>query len=408
MKKQDLEEIQAKKLRTITKFAYDYVPYYHHLFDSAGTRTEDIKCMKDLQKIPFTEKEDVQRSHYQMIANGINPAECQMVTTTGSTGKPLTIFCGEAEEDYRAALWRFPPQECGLFFGESLVSINALKEQSFVKPRFSLPLLMRTGQVSLFNSVERIVEILREMKPEAIRTYPSLLRILAKHVMEKEVSRIQPKLIFSIGEMLSQERRQLVQKAFGTSINEVYSCAEFGTMAFECNEHSGLHMITEPCILEFLREGEPVGPGEEGEIVITGLYNHVMPLIRYKIGDIGIPTAERCSCGRGFPLLRKIVGRNDGFLVLPSDTIVSARNINPMEGIHGILQYQTIQERKDRFLVKVIKGEDFGENTVVQIRKVIRAGCLGQDVNIDIEIVDEIPRERTGKIRTVISRVALP
>lgn len=412
MRKQDLERIQLKKLRMMIKYAYDYVPYYHELFNSVKIKPEDIKCKRDLQKIPLTNKEDIQRNYLRIIAREIDLAKCGMVSTTGSTGKPLKIFFDDMVDNHSCALWRYVFLECGLYFGDTLVNIYALSGRSYVKPRFSLRhararAYMKKADVSLYNPISENIEIVEKIGPDAIYTYPSVLAILAKHVAEEKISKIRPKLIFTIAETVTQHCRKLVQEAFGVNVNDIYGSAEFERLAFECNEHTGLHIIPD-CVLEFLKEGEAVNFGEEGEIVVTGLYNYVMPLIRYGIGDVGVPSDERCSCGRGFPLIKTILGRTDDFLVLPSGTNISPRNINVIENVPGILQYQTVQEKRDRFVVKVVKGEEFGENTINQIKEIIKAGCLGEDVTVDVKIVDKIPKERTGKIRTIISKVNRP
>lgn len=412
MRKQDLEKIQLKKLRTMIKYAYDYVPHYHELLNSAKIKPEDIKCKRDLQKIPLTSKEDIQRNYLRIIARGIDLAKCSMVSTTGSTGKPLKIFYDDIIDNHSCALWRYVFLECGLYFGDTLVDIHALSGRPYVKPLFSLRqararAYMKKAEVSLYNPMSRNIEILEKIRPDAIYTFPSVLAILGKAVAEEEISEIRPKLVFTIAETVTQHCRKIVQEAFGVNINDIYGSAEFERLAFECNEHTGLHIIPDS-VLEFLKEGEAVNFGEEGEIVVTGLYNYVMPLIRYRIGDVGVPSDERCNCGRNFPLIRTVVGRTDDFLVLPSRTIISPRNINVIEDVPGILQYQTVQEKTDRFVVKVVKGEGFGEDTINQIKEIIRAGCLGEDVTVDVKIVDEIPKERTGKIRTIISKVNQP
>ena len=411
MRKQDLERIQLKKLRMMIKYAYDYVPYYHELFDSARIKPKDIKCLKDLQKIPLTDKKAVQKDYSRMIARGMDLANCYMVSTTGSTGRPLKIFYDDIVDNHRCALWRYVFLECGLYPRDTLVFIHALGRKSYVKPRFSAKhaharAYMKLADLSLYNPINENIEILERIGPDAIYTYPSVLAILAKHVLEEKISKIRPKLIFTIAETVTPHCRKIVQ-AFGVDISDIYGSAEFERMAFECNEHTGLHVMPD-CVLEFLKEGEAVNFGEEGEIVVTGLYNYVMPLIRYKIRDVGVPSDERCSCGRNFPLIKTLVGRTDDFLVLPNGTIISPRNINVIENIPGILQYQTVQEKRDRFVVKVMKGEKFGEDTINQIKEIIKAGCLGEDITVDVKIVDKIPKERTGKIRTIISKVNRP
>jgi phenylacetate-CoA ligase len=130
-----------------------------------------------------------------------------------------------------------------------------------------------------------------------------------------------------------------------------------------------------------------------------------MPLIRYKLGDIGTFTHEECDCGRGFPLIKSIEGRTDDFLILPSGRKISPRVINVIEDIPGVSRYKTIQETKNRIVVNLVKGEGFSEKTIYEINKHIKAGCLGEDVEVDVKLVKELPLEKRGKLRAVVSNV---
>lgn len=412
MRQPDLEKVQMKRLRRIIKYAYDHVPYYHELLKSVRVKPDNIMCLQDLQKIPITTKEDVQKNYSKIIPKAIDLSNCAMVTTTGSTGKPMKVFYNDTTDNNSCALWQYVFFECGLYFTNTLADINSSIDISYRPPRFSIRrtsarAYMKKADLSLYNPVNKNIEILERIQPDAIYTFPSILTLLAEHLREKNDSKIRAKLIFTIGETVTQYCRKTVREAFGVDINDIYGSAEFERMAFECNEHAGLHILPD-CVLEFLSEGEAVESGEEGKIIATGLYNYVMPLIRYRIGDVGIPINDHCCCGRSFPLVKKILGRTDDFIVLPSGTVISPRSINVIETVHGILHYQTIQCTKDRFLVKVVTTEGFGQNSINQIEEIIKKGCFGEDIKVDVKIVDELPRERTGKLRAVISNVKQP
>jgi phenylacetate-CoA ligase len=206
---------------------------------------------------------------------------------------------------------------------------------------------------------------------------------------------------------------------FGLELFETYGSVEFGNLAFGCNEHCGLHMITNSALIEFVDEnGEWVYPGEQGEIVVTGFLNYVMPFIRYRIGDLGIPTNEKCACGRSWPLVKSIQGRINDYLVLPLGKKFSwlylIRIIRAIlydkifkESEFTISQYQIIQDRKDRITLKIVKGREFNPEILEWIRKSMEREFdkLGERLEVTIEIVDEIPMERTGKRRLFISKV---
>ena len=118
---------------------------------------------------------------------------------------------------------------------------------------------------------------------------------------------------------LGAQRRPLraqIEHAFQAECFDDYSTFEFHHVAYECPRHR-YHLAADNVAVEFVRDGRPARPGEEGEILLTGLTNNAMPLIRYAIGDVGVPGDEICPCGRGFPTMQLIQGRVDDFVVLP-------------------------------------------------------------------------------------------
>jgi phenylacetate-CoA ligase len=187
----------------------------------------------------------------------------------------------------------------------------------------------------------------------------------------------------------------------------IYGAQEFGRFAFECEEHSGYHIVTDNVAVEFVNGKESMNFGDNGEVIITDLNNNIMPLIRYKLGDIAIPLKKTCCCGRGLPLIKEIEGREDDYLILPSGRRISPRNINVLEDIPGISAYRTIQEAKDRFVVKLVKGYEFSEKTIQVVKQRIEMGVLGEKVEVSVELVTELPKERTGKMRAVLSNCRL-
>lgn len=122
-------------------------------------------------------------------------------------------------------------------------------------------------------------------------------------------------------------------------------------------------------------------------------------------GLFASPSPNRCNCSRRFPMIKKIDGRQDDFLTLPSGKKISPRMINVIEHNPGIKEYQTIQVSKESFVVKLVKDKQFSEKTVSEIQKQIMIGCLGETVKVEVELVDRIHREKTGKRRAVVSKV---
>jgi phenylacetate-CoA ligase len=406
LKEDELRKIQEYKLRKIIDHTYKNVPFYYDLFKSANLKASDIQTTDDLKKIPIISKKDVQKNYpNRIISKNIDLNECHFLSTSGSTGRPLKVCYDKKCRYFRGSVNLFIFFELGLKFYDKLVTI---RDDSFeIKETWYNKLgILRKKNISVFDYQENILKKLSELKPDVIYTYPSILSLLGKAIEEENNFPVSSKLILTTGEFLTDSSRKNLSSIFNSQINSIYSTIEFGHLAFECKEHSGYHIITDNAIIEFVKDGHDIKAGERGEVIVTTLQNYAMPLIRYRLGDIATLSNTKCSCGRGFPLIKQIEGREDDFLILPSGRKISPRMINVIEHIPGIKEYKTIQETKELFVVKLIKNDEFSERTISEVKKQIMTGCLGEKVAVEVEIVDELPKERTGKKRAVVSKVS--
>ena len=181
---------------------------------------------------------------------------------------------------------------------------------------------------------------------------------------------------------------------------------ECGNIAWECGRHEGYHINIDSLVVEIVNNGKPAKPGEEGEVVITNLDSYAMPLIRYRIKDIAVGGESLCSCGRRLPLLRRIEGRSDDRVVLSNSTIVSPYELKyHLESVPGILQFRVIQEKTNQFVLQLKIEQNFTKGTVTRKATKEMTRILGHQSHIEIQIVDEILRDPSGKIRSVISNV---
>jgi len=406
---QELKKIQLKRLKAIVTHAYYKVPYYHKILNSVKIKPGQIRNLEDLQKIPMTTKSDVQSNHSKIISNNVDLNKCTVNSTSGSTGTPLKVIVDPEARYYSIALLQYAFFECGLKLRDKLVSLEVhLKNgKSMLKPPSGIGFLGKTC-ISCMNTIQENIRLLKKIKPDALYIYPSVLWQLAKEIKNRNAFEINPKLVFSHAETLTPRCIHLVNSTFDTSIHNLYGSAEFNRLAFQCNRHSGLHMITDGAVIEIIKNGENVDHDELGEIVVTGLYNYAMPLIRYRIGDVGVTTDESCDCGRSWPLIKRIEGRSDDFLILPSGQPISPLNlVNAMdpEYVKGVMQYQIVQEKRDFFLVKVVVNQDFNREEISIIQKRIQLRCLGEEINVDVQVVNEIAKDKTGKFRIIVSKV---
>lgn len=408
---EELKKERFKKLKAIIKHAYNYVPYYHRLLSSANIKPDDIKNHEDIRKIPPVSRRDIQKDHQDFIVKGIEELNLPSHFTSGSTGIPLKII-----EDYSlvhvshaGALGLYTFLECGAKLSDKFVLISG-RAHSMTRSREYVRLLGNIPIVTIpWIPHERLNNILRQLNPDVIWIYPSVLFQLANY----DVSGISPRLIITQGEMVTPDLRVLVEKMFGSEFFETYGSVEFGHLAFECDEHYGLHILTNGAFIEFVDEdGEYVSSGEQGEIIVTGLWNYTMPLIRYRIEDLGIPTDEKCPCGRSWPLIKDIQGRKSDLIILPSGMKIGLAPFYRYiyeefeKNVFSISQYQIIQDRKDRIIFKVVKGREFDHKVLERIKNNLELhfARMGENLDIATQVVKEIPAERSGKRRILISK----
>jgi len=407
LKTSELEELQAKKLRAIVKHAYDNTEFYHRKFKDAGIRPEDIKRVEDLEKVPFTTKEELrEHSTGSILAKGVDLKKCLVTETSGSTGIPTKVVYDEAANDFSKAVNLRSHLENGLRIRSRWVVFgdphHFQKQKWFQKLRIFSPMW-----VSYIDTVDEQMSRLCKFKPDVLGGYPSSIRLLAKAIEEHGIEDIKPKTVFGTAELLDNETRKYINSVFDVEMVDHFGCVELNRTAWECGEHVGYHIDIDAVVMEFIRDEEIVSAGERGEIVYTGLYNYAMPLIRYRVGDIGIPSDEVCPCGRGLPLMKIVEGRTDSFMQAPNGRIVPPLIwANTMRHIPGVGQFKAIQERKDLIRILLVKTDEFTQRTIDQIEADIK-DVMGEDMNVETEIVEEIPKDKSGKVRAAVSKVKI-
>jgi len=403
-----LQETQNKKLRAITKHAYEHVPFYRRKFAAAGVGPEDIKSVEDLYKVPMTTKAEIQANPFNdILANNMNTNNSVQGTTSGSTGRPLTVIIDQKAEDFRLALWDRAYLENGLRVRDKMAIIQDPRNFPRSKRWVERLKILRREQISTFDDASSQMRILETFRPKILKGYSSSLAILADFCKNKKQN-ISPRFIFTGAELLLDRDRELISSVFGCDVLDYYGSTEFSLLAWECQNHMGYHMNTDSTVIEFVNNGNKVDNGKRGEIVCTSLVNYAMPLIRYRIGDVGIPLEERCSCGRSLPLLKMLEGRADDFLTTLDGRIISPTIFSPypFKSLRGINQFKVIQERRDKLTIQIATEPDFPEDGHIQeeARKEI-VKIFGEGMKVDFQILERIDIDPSGKLRKIVSHV---
>jgi len=410
----DLVELQNKRLRAIVKNAYDSVPFYHKKFDSVCVKPEEINSVQDLCKLPVVSKDEIRRNSESMVSDAFDSDRLRVLSTSGSTGQPMRILISKDEDSYRKAKHLRANFSCGHKPFDRWSTVTSPSHFSEISRFQKILGFYAPDFVSVFWDSDRQISAIKAFNPDVLDGYSSSLSLLAREVQKKEIRGISPKAIFGGAELLDDASRKIVEDVFAAPLYDQYATIEFERMAWQCPEKSGYHIDADSVLIEFLDEKRnEVSPGETGEIVCTSLFNYAMPLIRYSVGDIGVPSDEECTCGRKLPIMSKIEGRSDSVLLLPHDRSLSPRALTVAIGkfkfSKNIEQFHVVQKRIDHFEVQ-IKTDDNPESRAIlerelpsHFRKTLN---LDDEVTFETNFVDVIKPGKTGKLAIISSELS--
>jgi phenylacetate-CoA ligase len=238
---------------------------------------------------------------------------------------------------------------------------------------------------------------------------------LAKEAQSRGLETIRPRIMFGSSESIDSTSIRFMEEVFHAPFYDQFGCSEVDRTAWQCPEKLGYHMDVDSVITQFVDDqGQEVGPGERGEIVYTSLFNYSMPLIRYAVGDVGVPSDETCPCGKVLPLMKTVEGRTDSLLRLPHGRVLSPVTIigamDVFDLFNQIDEYRVVQKKVDLIRIYIHrKAGSIAENLFRERFVEYFADSLGIDlaeVNIEVEFVDEIPIGTGGKHRAIISEVS--
>lgn len=401
----ELTHIQNTKLRRLINHAYENVRFYRDMFQKIGLHPEDIKSVDDIHKIPIIDKNDFhQRPYSDLLDKRIrDKGQLIPINTSGSSGLSLRFYIDRNHDQFRKAQYLRPYLTNGRKPWDKLVRLinTDIPKQKW----FQRMGLLADYYVYSDSNLDRQLNSIITTKPAIIQGFGSCLALLASKILEDNITITTPRLIFTDSELLTAKMRYTIEKGFNTEVIDIYGTFETDNIAYECKKHEGYHIATDCVIMEFIKDGKSVKSGEEGEIVCTILDNRSMPFIRYNLHDIGSYSNKPCTCGRTLPLMSMIDGRSDDYAIYKNGLMKSPRNFlglfDPL--VKYLHEYQITQERVNKFTVRVVPNNSFNE----RIEQKIKENLLKEfpDSQINIKLVDEIQRDKSGKFRAFISKV---
>ena len=408
----DAERITALQLTRLRELLLDvaaHVPYYRETFAQIGFDPGAVQSVADLSRLPFLTK-GVIRANTEKLKHA-NARGLSRFNTGGSSGEPLIFFIGDKRVSYDvAAKWR-ATRWWGVDIGDPEIVVWGspieLGKQDRIKQVRDR--LMRTQLLPAFEmseaKLDQFIATIRSVKPRMLFGYPSALTHIAKHAQKRNVTMtdLGIKVAFVTSERLYYEQRSTIGEVFGCKVANGYGGRDAGFIAHECPE-GNMHLTADDIVVEIVDEqGQVLPAGQAGEIVVTHLSTNDFPFIRYKTGDIGVLGSAVCKCGRGLPILQDIQGRSTDFVVASDGTVMHGLSlIYILRDLAGVKAFKVIQESRALTRVLVVTENGFPSNANQQIIDGFKRR-LGQDVSVVVELVDNIPAEKSGKFRYIIS-----
>ena len=317
-----IRDLQNNKLRHMIRHAYETSGFYRDLMEGAGVKPGDILTTEDLARIPSVTKDDIQKNFNGILSRKYDLHDCLMRTTSGSSGKMLRVIWDNFNLMSRFQLY---------YRAYTMIGYTPFKKLLFFLPEVEDPGftfgLFRQKGMTLQHPFEDVRDFLLKYRPHILSIYPSYAADLAQCMTTEDIKKIGVEAICLNSEMILDKDRKLIEQKYNCPVYEEYSCVETGVIASMCRNH-GMHIYSDNVIVEILdSRGNPVSPGERGEVTLTALNSFAMPFIRYRIGDISSLKNEKCSCGGHMPLMGKIEGRKDDYFLMPGNVRVPAWRI---------------------------------------------------------------------------------
>ena len=385
-----LEELQLIRLKQTVRQAYKNIPFYKESFSKLHIAPKDITSLKDIQKLPFTTREDL-REHYPFGMLAVPKEQViRLHTSSGTTGKPKAIFFSKKDVDRAAELIA----RCLIMTG---IKKDDVLQNMMTYGLFTGALVMHYGaeKVGVLvipagpGNTKRQIALMQDFRTTTLHVTPSYALYLASVIHNEGLDPKKDLFLrraYMGSEPYSEETRIKIETSLGIDVYNSYGLSEMNGpgVAFECMEKNGMHLWEDNFIMELIDPdtGEKVPAGEKGELVLTTLYREAMPILRYRTRDIVTIIPGKCRCGRTHRRISRIIGRSDDMIIIRGVNIFPQQIERVLMGIKAVAQnYQIVLEAYDQMTVRV------------EISRELFDGKVDHLVNLQNEITEKLRSE---------------
>lgn len=415
---QVLRERQRRQLQLTVNYAREHSPLYQRLYRDKG----DLSSLSwnTWLTLPVVTRAELQAAGDEWPCKSTPPDHGDILHhfTSGSSGRPLHAsstrlsYLMKLATVLRNHSWARRDTSQKIAFIQETESNEAMPHHDGWQA--SLNNIIESGAsltISIHADVNEQLAQLQAFQPSYLIAYPSVLLALAQHCLNNNITLPFLRQIGSMGEVLEDRCREMVYEAWQVDIIDAYSAKEVGAIALQCPEHTHLHEQSELVLIEILdAAGNPCKKGETGRVVVSSLHNFASPLLRYDIGDYAIEGAP-CACGRGYPVIKKVLGRQRNMLRYPDGSqrwpSISGTGISELyrrQQLPPIAQFQLVQHSVSKLEARLVVSAPFTSQHEQRLCDFLR-DQLGAHWDIEFSYLDEIERRGRGKFEDVLSRI---
>lgn len=404
--REQITQEREQRLRSLIKTAYNEVPFYRDLMDKAGVTPEQIRTVEDLRQLPVVSKDTFRATTLSTVRD--TGQKTYDACSSGSTGKP---FCVKEDMDTAGAyrsIFLLALSWTGWTIGEPHLQTGMTLARS--RGRWLKDKLLHTHYISAYTltdeQLDANLKVLEDHSIHYLLGYPGSLYYMAKRAKALGWN-IPLKAAVTWGDTLLDHHRATIEQVFGCRVYDQYGCGEGIQISAQCSEgHYHVHELN--TIVEYVDEAnQPVPSNQTGNLLLTRLHPGPMPLIRYKLGDVGIRGDQTtCACGRQLERMESIRGREFDYIVTP------AGNRMLVQTFAGIVEYfltvdsfQVVQTEPGSAVLRLVPAAGYTDDVADEIVSILRQRGA-DDLRFDVELVDEIPLTPAGKHRYVISTLS--
>ena len=409
--REEILAYQERALGRLLRHATMEVPAYFSL----RSVVEKFNPREALSAFPFLEKEELQKDPDRYLSRNLDHTPCYETTTGGTSGNQLRFHLDDHSQSMEIGFmhrqWKRVNYKAkdkkAVFRG---VSFDNLKPNEFWQenPIYN-EIQFSPFHMSDTNLESYLIEFIR-YQPKFVHGYPSAVEIFADYILRNNKTKLIPKVqaVLLGSEGTTDQQRRIIEKGLGARVFSWYGLSERVALGGECEKNSSYHLMPDYGYVEIIKEdGSPCyDEGDEGEIIGTNLFNFSMPFIRYKTGDWAKRLSSECECGRNWDRITGVKGRwKKEFVVGSSGAKISTAALN-MHGdlFNSVQRFQYFQDKPGEMVIKILPKKEFSTDSQDLIESAYMKK-VGDELQVKIRIVDDIPLTKRGKVKMLDSRI---